>query len=96
MKRLIANPYLLLALTSLFWAGNMVMSRGLRADLPPVGLAFWRWVVAFLCVLPQLLHGNDTVRQCLTYGAIYDPVGAAADHIENLEGPNCHGASPRH
>jgi drug/metabolite transporter (DMT)-like permease len=55
MKRLIANPYLLLALTSLFWAGNMVMSRGLRADLPPVGLAFWRWVVAFLCVLPLAL-----------------------------------------
>lgn len=46
------NPYLLLVLASLFWAGNMVMGRGLRADLPPVGLAFWRWAVAFLCVLP--------------------------------------------
>jgi drug/metabolite transporter (DMT)-like permease len=33
----------------------MVMGRGLRADLPPVGLAFWRWVVAFLCVLPLAL-----------------------------------------
>ena len=49
------NPYLLLVLTSLFWAGNMVMSRGLRADLPPVGLAFWRWVIAFACVLPLAL-----------------------------------------
>jgi len=46
------NPYLLLVLASLFWAGNMVMGRGLRADLPPVALAFWRWVVAFACVLP--------------------------------------------
>ena len=41
------NPYLLLVLASLFWAGNMVMGRGLRDDLPPVALAFWRWVVAF-------------------------------------------------
>lgn len=55
MRRLHLNPYLLLTLASLFWAGNMVMGRGLRADLPPVGLAFWRWVVAFLCVLPLAL-----------------------------------------
>lgn len=55
MKAPRVNPYLLLALASLFWAGNMVMSRGLRADLPPVALAFWRWVIAFLCVLPLAL-----------------------------------------
>lgn len=55
MLRVRPNPYLLLVLTSLFWAGNMVMSRGLRADLPPVGLAFWRWVVALACVLPFAL-----------------------------------------
>ena len=55
MRRPHFNPYLLLALTSLFWAGNMVMSRGLRADLPPVALAFWRWVTAFCCVLPLAL-----------------------------------------
>ncbi len=55
MRRLRFNPYLLLALTALFWAGNMVMSRGLRADLPPVALAFWRWVTALLCVLPLAL-----------------------------------------
>jgi len=55
MRRLHFNPYLLLALTSLFWAGNMVMSRGLRADLPPVALAFWRWFTALCCVLPLAL-----------------------------------------
>lgn len=55
MRRLHLNPYFLLAITSLFWAGNMVMSRGLRADLPPVALAFWRWVTAFCCVLPLAL-----------------------------------------
>lgn len=55
MRRLHFNPYFLLVLTSLFWAINMVMSRGLRADLPPVALAFWRWMVAFACVLPLAL-----------------------------------------
>lgn len=52
MRKLHFNPYFLLVITSLFWAINMVMSRGLRADLPPVALAFWRWVIALACVLP--------------------------------------------
>ncbi|MDD5296687.1 MAG: DMT family transporter [Rhodocyclaceae bacterium] len=52
MKNRLLDPHVLLTLASLFWAGNMVMGRGLRHDLPPVGLSFWRWVVAFLCVLP--------------------------------------------
>lgn len=55
MNRRHFNPYLLLVLASLFWAGNMVMSRGLRADLPPLALTFWRWVIAFACVLPLAL-----------------------------------------
>ncbi len=49
------NPYVLLTLTSLFWAGNMVIGRGMRADVPPIALAFWRWAIAFLCVLPLAL-----------------------------------------
>ena len=55
MNRPRFNPYLLLVLASLFWAGNMVMSRGMRADLPPIALTFWRWVIAFACVLPLAL-----------------------------------------
>lgn len=46
------HPYLLLSLTSLFWAGNWVIGRGLRADVPPMALSFWRWVIALACVLP--------------------------------------------
>lgn len=55
MKRLSANPYALLTLTSLFWAGNMVMGRGIRADVPPIALAFWRWTIALALVLPFAL-----------------------------------------
>jgi len=46
------SPYLLLTLANLFWAGNWVVSRGMRADVPPLGLSFWRWGVALLCLLP--------------------------------------------
>ena len=49
------NPYLLLTLTALFWSGNMVLGRGIRADVPPLALAFWRWLIAFFCVLPLAL-----------------------------------------
>lgn len=46
------NPYLLLTLTALFWSGNMVVGRGIRADVPPLAMAFWRWLLAFLLILP--------------------------------------------
>jgi drug/metabolite transporter (DMT)-like permease len=45
------SPYLLLTLANLFWAGNWVVSRAFRGELPPVALSFWRWVVALLCLL---------------------------------------------
>lgn len=55
MHRLTANPYLLLTLTALFWSGNMVMGRGIRADVPPIALAFWRWIIALALVAPLAL-----------------------------------------
>jgi len=49
------SPYLLLILANLFWAGNWIVSRAFRDELPPVALSFWRWVVALLCLLPLAL-----------------------------------------
>jgi len=46
------SPYLLLTLASLFWAGNWVVGRAMRNDIPPVATGFWRWVVALLILLP--------------------------------------------
>ncbi len=45
-------PYLLLTLSALFWSGNFVLSRGMHAEIPPVSLAFWRWVLALLIIAP--------------------------------------------
>ena len=55
MKNLFATPYLLLTLTVLSWSGNMVIGRAIRGDIPPLTLAFWRWVIALLLVLPLAL-----------------------------------------
>jgi drug/metabolite transporter (DMT)-like permease len=46
------SPYLLLTLASLFWAGNWVVGRAMRNEIPPVAMGFWRWVVALLILLP--------------------------------------------
>lgn len=55
MRKHLSNPYLLLTLTALFWAGNMVVGRGLREAVPPMALAFWRWAIAFALTLPFAL-----------------------------------------
>ena len=44
--------YLLLILTTLFWAGNFVLARGVHDIIPPVTLAFWRWGLAMIIFLP--------------------------------------------
>ena len=49
---LIDQPYLLLSLTSLFWAGNTVLGRFIAGHVPPITLSFIRWSGAFLILLP--------------------------------------------
>ncbi|MDB5563735.1 MAG: protein of unknown function transrane [Tardiphaga sp.] len=46
------QPYLLLSLTSLFWAGNSIVGRTAAGHFPPVTLSFTRWLCAFLILLP--------------------------------------------
>jgi len=46
------SPYWLLALTTLFWAGNFNVGRAIAEAVPPLGLSFWRWTVAFVILLP--------------------------------------------
>ena len=40
---------------TIFWSGNFVVARGLTDNIPPVSLAFWRWVVAVIVLLPFAL-----------------------------------------
>ena len=57
MKNIKDRPYLLLILAVLFWSGNFILGRAFHSEIPPVALAFWRWVgAALLVTLPALQH----------------------------------------
>jgi drug/metabolite transporter (DMT)-like permease len=61
------RPYALLLLPPLFWAGNLLIGRAYATELPPFGLAFWRWVIASACLLPfvgrELWAKREEVRE---------------------------------
>lgn len=45
-------PYLLVTMTMLFFAGNIIVARAVSMDFPPMGLVFWRCVVGVILILP--------------------------------------------
>jgi len=51
-KRLANQPYLLLSITALCWAGNAIVGRLAAGHISPVTLSFLRWSLAFLIILP--------------------------------------------
>src|ERR1700744_2730517 len=49
----VANqPYLLLCIAAMGWAGNAIVGRLAAGHIPPVTLTFLRWSIAFLIILP--------------------------------------------
>jgi drug/metabolite transporter (DMT)-like permease len=46
------QAYLLLSLSSLFWAGNVVLGRFIAGHIPPVTLSVIRWAGAAMLLLP--------------------------------------------
>ncbi len=51
-RSLFDRPYLLLSLTSLFWAINIVLGRFIAGTIPPAALSEIRWVGAGVILLP--------------------------------------------
>lgn len=53
------------------WSGNFIVARGLSDVVPPVSLAFWRWAVAVLAILPfaikPLFADKSSLRPHLPY-----------------------------
>ncbi len=52
LRALADQPYFLMLLPGLFWAGNSIVARSIAGDVPPIALAFWRWTVAAILILP--------------------------------------------
>jgi drug/metabolite transporter (DMT)-like permease len=45
-------PFLLLFIQPIFMASNLVVARGGVEFVPPISLAFWRWTIVFIILLP--------------------------------------------
>ncbi|HBK08075.1 MAG TPA: EamA family transporter, partial [Acetobacteraceae bacterium] len=63
------QPYLLLSIAALCWAGNAIVGRLAAGHIPPVTLSFLRWSLAFLVIFPMarkhLKHDWPTIRASL-------------------------------
>src|SRR2546421_2807545 len=46
------QPYLVLSITALCWAGNAIVGRLAAGHIAPVTLSFLRWSLAFIIILP--------------------------------------------
>ncbi len=47
------------------WSGNFIVARDLNESIPPVSLAFWRWVVAVIVFLPLALKPMLTQKKLI-------------------------------
>ena len=45
-------PYLLLFIQPIFMAANIIVARGGVEYVPPISLAFWRWLTVFFILMP--------------------------------------------
>ena len=45
-------PYLLLFIQPIFMASNIIVARGGVEYVPPISLAFWRWLTVFFILIP--------------------------------------------
>ena len=52
MRNLTLIPILLLFIHPIFMASNWIIAKASAQTIPPVSLAFWRWLIVFLILLP--------------------------------------------
>src|ERR1700716_1170998 len=75
------QPYLLLSLTALFWAGNIVLAHHVGDHVPPITLTTIRWFGTFLILLPfawpQLKRDWPALRAHLPLMLLLSAIGYA-------------------
>ena len=73
------RPYLLLTLSSLFWAGNVIASRLARGEVSPMALTTYRWLGVLLLIVVfaarQVTRDWPVLRGRLGYIAIMGALG---------------------
>jgi drug/metabolite transporter (DMT)-like permease len=79
---IVNQPYLLLCITALCWAGNAIVGRLAAGHIPPVTLSFLRWSLAFLMILPfawrHLARDRGAIRSKLGTMIVLSLAGISA------------------
>ncbi|MBY4675488.1 DMT family transporter [Marinobacterium arenosum] len=79
ISKTLTSGYLFALVATIIWSGNFVVARGLTESVPPISLAFWRWVVAIVVflplALPSLIREWTEIRKNLEYLAITSILG---------------------
>lgn len=73
-----------LTISAACWGGNIFIGRLVHAEVPPVGLSFWRWVLALVLLLPfawpRLRRDWPEIRRNWRILALLAIFGMAAFH----------------
>jgi drug/metabolite transporter (DMT)-like permease len=73
------SGYLFAVGATAIWSGNFIIARGLSDSIPPVSLAFWRWVVAVIVFFPfalkSLIAEWDILKKNIPYLSITSLLG---------------------
>lgn len=77
--RIYHRPYLLLSLSSLFWAGNVIASRLARGEVSPMALTTYRWLGVLLLLVVfaarQTILDWPVLRTRLVYIGVMGALG---------------------
>jgi len=80
----LALPYALVILSMLMWAGNWILARAVHDVIAPSALAFWRWALTALILLPFAIRGlarhRLTIRRRWPLLLVLAVTGAGVSH----------------
>jgi drug/metabolite transporter (DMT)-like permease len=98
LRWLVNQPYLLLSLTALFWAGNIVLARYVGGHVPPLTLSCVRWIGTLQLLLPfawrHLRADMPVLRAKLPFMIVLSTTGFAINNavsfwaLQYTEAPN--------
>ena len=77
-RQVISGHFFAIGATAI-WSGNFIIARGLSESIPPISLAFWRWVIAVVAFLPfalkPLVVEWDILKKSIPYLSITSLLG---------------------
>jgi drug/metabolite transporter (DMT)-like permease len=70
-KKNIYGGIALALVTVLIWSGNYVVAKGISLQIPAVSLAFYRWALAAVCIMPFAIKEFNRQKQIILANKSY-------------------------